>query len=246
MKKLFFMFALLCVGMTATAQSTRIIKGAVVDKNGNPLPGANVEATNGAESTIVDADGTFSLEVPRWLNSVTATYPGMRKKKMKVKDGDMVFRLNHDQGRWFVNLESGYVTGSSSDDGFTGGGAGLMGGYLDKWGGYAKVFWRITERAQAEAAVPVATAGVIKSITPKLYLNAGVGYAKLNWRFYDSWSDGVRDYKDEWSENEDACVVELGLIYNPLNHLTIHAGYAHITDFSYTNGIFQVGIGYAF
>ncbi|WP_417471148.1 carboxypeptidase-like regulatory domain-containing protein, partial [Leyella stercorea] len=41
------------------AQSTRIIKGAVVDKNGNPLPGATVEATNGAESTTVDADGTF-------------------------------------------------------------------------------------------------------------------------------------------------------------------------------------------
>ena len=58
MRKIFFMLALALVSTAAMAQSTRIIKGAVVDKNGNPLQDETVEATNGEERTTEDADGT--------------------------------------------------------------------------------------------------------------------------------------------------------------------------------------------
>lgn len=230
------MFAFLFVCMSAMAQSTRVIKGAVIDKDGNPLPGAKVEATNGAESATVDADGTFSLEVSRWLKSATASYPGMYKKTMKVKDGDMIFQLDRDKGRWFLNLVSGYTFASSSSEGLAGGGAGLMFGRLTKLGTYAKVFWRITEKAQSEPAIPVVTAGVIKRLKPHLFLNAGVGYAKVNSR---------DDYYDE-AESADGGVVELGLISNPLKHFAINCGFTTITDFDDFNYIIHLGVGYVF
>ena len=52
MKNFFFILALCCLGcIGAIAQSTtKVVTGAVIDKNGNPLPGAIVEATGGAGS----------------------------------------------------------------------------------------------------------------------------------------------------------------------------------------------------
>ncbi len=83
MKKI--LFALLMAGMSLTTMAqTRIVKGAVIDKDGNPLPGVKVEATNGAESTVTDADGTFELEVSQWLKSITVTYPGMKSHKQNL------------------------------------------------------------------------------------------------------------------------------------------------------------------
>ena len=84
-KKLFMMLLMGGVLMVAKAQSTKEVKGVVIDKNGNPLPGAKVQATGGAETAVTDADGTFNIEVSRWLKSLTATYPGMISKKAKLK-----------------------------------------------------------------------------------------------------------------------------------------------------------------
>lgn len=86
MKKSLLIFLLLGTSISVFAQATREYKGAVVDKNGNPLPGAKVEATGGAENTVTDADGTFNLEASQWLKSITVTYPGMGKKKKNIKN----------------------------------------------------------------------------------------------------------------------------------------------------------------
>ena len=83
MKNLLFVIILAVMSITTIAQ-TRIVKGFVIDKDGNLLPGVKVEATNGAESTVTDADGSFQLEVSQWLKSITATYPGMKTYKLNI------------------------------------------------------------------------------------------------------------------------------------------------------------------
>ncbi len=84
--------------LSLSAQSTRVITGAVIDKNGNPLPNALVEATGGAESVITDADGTFSIEVPATLKSLTAKYSGFKEKKIKLKEANQViFELSPEE-----------------------------------------------------------------------------------------------------------------------------------------------------
>jgi len=64
-------------------QSTKTIHGLVTDKAGNPISGALVEATGGAENTYTGPDGTFTLEVPKWLLSATASY-GNNKKTLNL------------------------------------------------------------------------------------------------------------------------------------------------------------------
>lgn len=238
MRKIFFMLALALASTAAMAQSTRIIKGAVVDKNGNPLPGATVEATNGAESTTVDADGTFSLEVSRWLNTATARYAGMRKKTLKVQDGDMVFRLSPKNGKhWFVNVVSGVVTVvEDSKDGYgskTTYSLGFMGGFLGKnWGGYTKLLWV----PDYEAAVPTVTIGATKRVFSFMHAYAGVGYGKVN--FDDEY------YDESWSE--DAMAFDLGAIFRVKNHISANVGISCVANFDNTSFYFSAGVGYVF
>ncbi|MDE5789678.1 MAG: carboxypeptidase-like regulatory domain-containing protein [Muribaculaceae bacterium] len=66
--------------------TTKIITGIVVDKEGEPLAGAYVNATNGAETVETGADGTYIIEVPVWLKKLTASYPGFGSIDVLIKD----------------------------------------------------------------------------------------------------------------------------------------------------------------
>lgn len=244
MRKIFFMLALVLASTAAMAQSTRIIKGAVVDKNGNPLPGATVEATNGAESTTVDADGTFSLEVSRWLNTATARYAGMRKKTLEVQDGDMVFRMSPKlEMDWFLNVVAGVVTLDRTFDEYdmlpnTTYSLGLMGGFLGKnWGGYTKLLWILNSSDVSEPAVPTVTIGATKRVFSFMHAYAGVGYGKLN---------GVdKEYNRDVS-NKDAMAFDLGAIFRVKKHISANVGISWVTDFDQANYYFSAGVGYVF
>ena len=238
------MLALALASTAAMAQSTRIIKGAVVDKNGNPLPGATVEATNGAESTTVDADGTFSLEVSRWLNTATARYAGMRKKTLKVQDGDMVFRLSPKiEGQWFVNVVAGVVTLDRTFDEYdmlpnTTYSLGLMGGFLGKnWGGYTKLLWILNSSDVSEPAVPTVTIGATKRVFSFMHAYAGAGYGKLN---------GVDEEYNRDVSNSDAMAFDLGAIFRVKKHISANVGISWVTDFDQANYYFSAGVGYVF
>lgn len=244
MRKIFLMLALVLASTAAMAQSTRIIKGAVVDKNGNPLPGATVEATNGAESTTVDADGTFSLEVSRWLNTATARYAGMRKKTLEVQDGDMVFRLSPKyEMDWFLNVVAGVVTLDRTFDEYdmlpnTTYSLGLMGGFLGKnWGGYTKLLWFLNSSDVSEPAVPTVTIGATKRVFSFMHAYAGAGYGKLN---------GVDEEYGHDVSNSDAMAFDLGAIFRVKKHISANVGISCVTDFDQTNFYFSAGVGYVF
>lgn len=132
MKKNLMLMTLVICALGVDAQNTKVITGAVIDKNGNPLPNALVEATGGAESVSTDADGSFRIEVPIWLKSLTARYAGFPDKQIKL-DGrsQVIFEMKQKKGSWFLNATGAVIIGEDE----TYGGVGLMAGYLGKWGG---------------------------------------------------------------------------------------------------------------
>lgn len=250
MKKTLFIALSMILSLTLSAQTTKTIKGAVIDKNGNPLPGAQIEATGGAETTTVDADGTFSMEVPIWLKSVTASYPGMKNKKLKVSNDDMIFTMsNKDARQWFIEGVGGITIKDRMNDAPT---FGLMGGFLGNWGGYARLSLVMeSSDTHSDAVLPTATMGAIKGLVKNFYLYFGGGYSTIgigsgeyyfyygNYYYYDD--------SGNYAHHCSAGTVDLGLIYKPINHLVVSLGYTIKSDFDgYWNHDIMAGVGYAF
>ena len=71
-------------------QAKKDIKGVVTDKNGEPIPGANIiEKGNPTNGTITDVDGNYTLSVSG--NSVlVASYIGYNRIEIQVKNRSVV------------------------------------------------------------------------------------------------------------------------------------------------------------
>lgn len=235
MKRLITILAVALFAVAGTmAQNTREVRGAVIDRNGNPLPGAEVSATGGAETTMTDADGTFTLEVPIWLKSLTARYSGMADKKVKTDfNGNMIFTMKPEfTSSWFINAIGGFDVDEMS--GIFGGRVGLMGGKLAKWGYYGKLTMA-TGGAYIENSIS-GTVGVIRHVYQPMfvYLGAGVGGSMEE-------SDYYYYYDDEWCTN---AAVEAGFIFR-FNHFNFSLGYT-ITFGGEYNHSALFGLGYCF
>lgn len=230
MKKLLLLMTVALSALSMSAQTTKVITGAVIDKNGNPIPNALVEATGGAESVTTGADGTFRIEVPFWLKSLTAKYAGLQDKKIKIGGNpQIIFELKPKTGSWFID-----AVGSANFGDFTFGRAGLMGGYLDNWGGYAKV---LLPFGGGTDVMPSATVGVIKQVSRPLYLYLGVGYTPV---FYERYYYNTPDYYD-------GVMIDIGTIYR-IKKINIGLGYSISTDdfVDLFNHSIQASVGYCF
>lgn len=246
MKKLmtFLACAILSMGV-AIAQNTKTYSGFVVDKNGNPVVGAEVVAPGGGASVITDSDGSFQIEVPFMLNKLTASYTGMRQKTLKLKDSDnLVFRMKALKKRTgFMSLvgglgvvfetNEGYGSGYSNDDETYGiYGVGIMGGQisqLSNWGWYGKGMIDI-DNYYYIATVTI-TAGAIRRLGGKTHLYFGGGLAIL--------------------EEDKGFSVDLGTIFTVSNNVNVVAGlnftgiyedhYSHYEQIK-----LNIGVGYTF
>lgn len=228
MKKLLLLMTFVICVLSVNAQNTKVITGAVIDKNGNPLPNALVEATGGAENVTTDADGTFRIEVPIWLKSLTAKYAGCRDKKIKIKDKSRLIFDMKPKGEecWF--LDAVYSANFSSDY-FTR--IGLMGGYLGNWGGYAKVLMPL----ETEDAIPSVTVGVIKQVAQPVYLYFGAGYSPvfeyIRWGYWNYY---------------DGAMFDIGAIIR-IKKFNVGIGYSFSTSFeNVNNSSVQISVGYCF
>lgn len=242
------MVAAFAMSVAASAQTTRVIKGAVIDKNGNPLPGATVTATGGSEVTTVDADGTFSMEVPVWLKSATAQYAGMAKKKMKVGVGDMIFRMKPKVNQWFIVADYAHLFEADLD--IAGNMGGLMAGRLGKWGWYGKFnlgkirdiysyqnfyydyYYDYYYYRTNDVLVWTLTAGITKRIINPLHVYIGLGAGCMD-------------------EEYTFISPEIGLIGKIKNHFLLHVGYQPMIEVGRDSGeyvchVLNVGLGYAF
>lgn len=224
MKKLFVMLLIIGTSTLAFAQTNRVYKGAVIDKNGNLMPGVRIQATKGTEETVTDADGSFTLEAPITLKSVTATYPGMSNTKKSVKNPDeVVIEMNaHQQSQWFAGVVGGY---SFEDYEVTH--LGVMGGKKGFWGYYAKFMIDITKPKANSSSDNMdcgngftITAGGIKSITRNLYMYFGGGYNHGYGRKH--YYDGYSSYRI-W-KNKSGIAADFGFMYTVADMINITLG----------------------
>lgn len=227
--------AIMIAAVAANAQTTRVITGAVVDKNGNPLPNALIEATGGAETVTTEADGTFTIEVPIWLKSLTVQYAGLSTKKVKIENTNNVIvemkKKNLDN--WFVDAVYTPTFGN-----FTYHRLGLMGGFLGNWGAYAKVL--IPFGGDIWDNIPSITVGAIKRIGQiPLYAYLGVGYSNA-WNYYHY------HYNNRYSDYEAGAMFDIGALYK-IGKINFGLGYSIATSFcGSTNHSVQISVGYCF
>lgn len=223
---------LISCALGVNAQNTKVITGAVIDKNGNPLPNALVEATGGAENVTTEADGSFRIEVPIWLKSLTAKYAGFQGKKIKIKNkSQLIFEMKHKPGSWF--LDAAYSIDFAT---ITYSRAGLMGGYLGNWGGYTRVLMPFGDHVVD--CTPSLTIGAIKQVSKPVYLYLGAGYTSTSLEEYS-------DYDDYWYEYEDVGgMIETGAIFK-FNKVNFSVGYAYIICDGDNHSV-QLSVGYCF
>jgi TonB-linked SusC/RagA family outer membrane protein len=107
---------LLLVPMLAFGQQTLVIKGKVVDKDGNPLPGANVMIEGTAYGAATDANGNYFFRVPETMVKgqevqLIARFIGYKvgRATVKLSPGEIVqnFSLEVDP----IGLEEVVVVG---------------------------------------------------------------------------------------------------------------------------------------
>lgn len=240
MKKLLTMIALIVLAIgTMAAQNSKTITGYVVDKNGNPIIGAEVMAAGGGATTITESDGSFTIEVHPLLKKLTASYAGMEDNTISLEgQTNVVFTMKPEPKlRAFASVVLAGGAGIKRDTWWYGRetnmqfGAGLMGGQLGKWGWYAKAMYN-DDVEWLEGGMSI-TAGAVKQLGKSLkYLYFGIGPA------YDG----------------SICVwgaaVDLGLIFKVSKRINVIAGlnydyltgsgcYAHIINAN-------IGVGYTF
>lgn len=93
----------LLVSLNVVAASLKPVKGKVVDRFNNPLPGATIQVTHSPEKTITDVDGNFNFETIEDAELIVS-YIGFRTLKLKTAGENFIHVVldedshgNHDQ-----------------------------------------------------------------------------------------------------------------------------------------------------
>ena len=82
---------LVLMGFSAYAQDA--VRGKVVDKHGNPIPGVKLEIKGGQDSVFSGLDGTFILSPSVTHGSLEAYYSGMKPARTRIsKDMTVTMR----------------------------------------------------------------------------------------------------------------------------------------------------------
>lgn len=74
------------VAETAAVAQTKVIKGNVVDKNGEPIIGANIRVKGTTVGTITDVDGNFTLNVEGGASFIEVSYIGYKTQSVSLKN----------------------------------------------------------------------------------------------------------------------------------------------------------------
>ena len=75
----------LSVAEIATVTQTKVIKGNVVDKSGEPIIGANIRVKGTTVGTITDIDGNFTLNVEGNAETIEISYIGYKAQSVSLQ-----------------------------------------------------------------------------------------------------------------------------------------------------------------
>jgi TonB-linked SusC/RagA family outer membrane protein len=113
-KTLFLGMAMLCA-LPIFAQN-RVVKGTVVDENGEPIIGASVQVKGTRTGTVTDLDGNYKLEIPK-DSKITISYIGYESQvtnggKIMLKESNA--SLNEVVVVGYGSQKKAHLTGSVS------------------------------------------------------------------------------------------------------------------------------------
>ena len=95
---------------SASTQQSKRVKGTVVDKNGEPIIGANVVVKGTTNGTITDIDGNFTLEAAQG-ETIEVSYIGYINQEVKLANQkSLKIRLNEDTQKLDEVVVVGYGT----------------------------------------------------------------------------------------------------------------------------------------
>lgn len=221
MVKRILLLSLFLVATTLALKAQNVVTGTVVDRDGNPIPGAKVEIVGSTESTITELDGTFSIATKSPAEKVRVLYGGMQTKVKKVKP-DMVIKLR--ETTWWNRKPEKYdwlisVQGAFPESGVKNPSLGLMLGRVKNIGWYVKGVYSPGKSTEGDyVAYPddsdmisywttgkdkrsfyAATAGVLVRLQSPIHAYVGAGYAsrKVAWEL----ADGTYFKNTEYSYN---------------------------------------------
>lgn len=121
--RLLTLLLLIISTITLSAQNTVLIKGKVLAEDGTPLPGASVYIdkntigektgiegmiTNYNMGTITDAEGEFTLSVPKGITHLTCAFIGFETQQVDIRDKAVVTITMKESGN---ALDAVVVTG---------------------------------------------------------------------------------------------------------------------------------------
>uniref|UniRef100_UPI004029F082 carboxypeptidase-like regulatory domain-containing protein n=1 Tax=Prevotella sp. TaxID=59823 RepID=UPI004029F082 len=111
-------FALLCLGHSTAAQAAQlpvveqakgqIIKGTVLDEQGQPIIGATIIQKGTKKATVTDLDGRFLLSGV--TGPVVVSYIGYKDQVIKPTGGDITVNMKEDAGQLDEVVVTGYGT----------------------------------------------------------------------------------------------------------------------------------------
>lgn len=233
-----------------------IVTGRVVDKKGNPLPGAKVSIKHTPEindTATVDKNGNFSIT---WSNpyekKMIVTYPGMNTRKVNVEKSGMNIKMakttwwnkKPERPELYAGLQMGFPTYGTAHPAM-----GVMAAYFKVVGVYAKFMRNLDYASEPEnyngrdtysdiyftgktkLQYMSGSLGLSVRLKSPIYLLVGASVGKRN--LYWLGADG--DYYQK--ENGDVKFSpELGIMFK-YKHYAVNAG----IGFGY-----NFGLGYIF
>ena len=262
MKKTILFLCLMILGTTYLA-AQRTVTGKVVDRDGNPIPGAKVSIVGTEESVITELDGTFNFESQYMLSNkkVKVEYVGMQSKEQCVTP-DMVVKLvkltlwnaKLEKRKWFVNAQIAFPESGGKNLAY-----GLMIGRVKKWGWYVKGLLnfspstvgyynnesssnnKIWITGNTKTSYLAITAGGVANLYNPIFAYAGIGYSKR--RCMIELLDG--SYIEENCYFPYSGVIAEGGVMLKLGMLSINGGV--LVDTYWTNNVtMNLGVGLFF
>ena len=115
MRKIFYT-VLLLFPLAFLAQSTLTVKGKVIDKENNPLPGASILIKGTTIGSITDFDGLFSINIPKKPSTLVISYLGYKSKEVVVNNQkNITIILDNSSEQLEEIVVIGYGSSTKSD-----------------------------------------------------------------------------------------------------------------------------------
>lgn len=252
---------LLCLMLTSFSYmiAQDAVRGKVIDRDGNPIPGVKVEIVGKPISVITEIDGSFTIPTDQPLQEIRVVYSGMQTKVLKATP-DMVITMFKttwwnrvpDKYSWIISPQFVAPENGASNLSY-----GLMVARVKTFGYYAKFVFSPTHTiidyihelridhwtTGKDRRVYVAgTAGVMYRLKSAVHAYAGLGYVnrQVAWQIPDECWHWLKNTEYSY----DGVVLDYGLLLR-CGHFTVNGG-AMMSLSGGCNFAANVGIGYSF